>query len=402
VEQEIAEVQRLEAELLLERADLDAALDVRTRARDALDGRLADWGDIIADLEAGDTTAFEFVWPLLAYDRTFAEGMYYSVICAEDADFTPGDVNLDGIRPALAEGAEDELASFLEVCEIWDVEELDDFVDTPVISDVPTLVLLGRFDPITPPAYAEQAAATLANATVVVHPYGAHGVAFDDPCIDQVMTKFLADPSTTPDTSCVEEIEPEETVPADAVTLAIVGRFGMLDPGFLLAVAISGLVVLFTYTTLPVAVGLGIRQANRRERTPVSVPTPADGLAVRQPLPAPEPGPSALIRWPMMLGLGAGYGLAATILDFGLGVALVDVSFNRTSYLGAIALPPETRWLLPIPWLLAVLALLMAVIAVRRWSVKQWSVWGKLYATLLALAGVAGVVLAASQGLFRI
>lgn len=358
---------------------------------------------IIADLEAGDTTAFEFVWPLLAYDRTFAEGMYYSVICAEDADFTPGDVNLDGVRPALAEGAEDELTSFLEVCEIWDVEELDDFVDTPVSSDVPTLVLSGRFDPITPPAYAEQAATTLANATVVVHPYGAHGVAFDHPCIDRVMTSFLADPTTSPDTSCVEEIEPEETVPADAVTLAIVGRFGMLDPRFLLAVALSGLVVLVTYSTLPVAMGLGIRQANRRDRTPTTGPTPADGLAVHRPLPTPEAEPtepSKLIRWPTMLGLGAGYGLAATILAFGLGLALVDVSFNRTSYLGAIALPPETRRLLPIPWLLAVLAVLMAGIAVRRWSVKQWSVWGKLYTSLLALAAIAGVMLAAGQGLF--
>ncbi|MGF1668623.1 MAG: alpha/beta hydrolase, partial [Acidimicrobiia bacterium] len=360
---------------------------------------------IIADLEAGDTTALEFVWPLLAYDRTFAEGMYYSVICAEDADFAPGDVNLDGVRPALAEGAADELAAFLEVCGIWDVDELDDFVDTPVASDVPTLVLSGRFDPITPPVYGEQAAATLSNATVVVHPYGAHGVAFDNPCIDQVMTAFLTNPDATVDTSCVGSIGPEETVPADAVTLAIVGAFGMLDSGFLLAAALSGLAVLFTYTTLPVAVGLGIRQANRPNRPPAPPAEPSDGPLPLQPLPPPvaEPSePSKLIRWPMTLGLGAAYGLAATILAFGLAVLLSDVAFNRTAYLGAMALPPEARWLLPFPWLLAVLAVAITVVAVRRWSVKQWSVWGKLYTTLLALAAVAGVVLAAGQGLFGI
>ncbi len=356
---------------------------------------------IIADLEAGDATALEFVWPLIAYDRTFAEGMYYSVICAEDADFTPGDINLDGVRPAFAEGAEDELAAFLEVCEVWDVDELDDFVDTPVTSDVPTLVLSGRFDPITPPAYAEQAAATLTNATVVVHPYGAHGVAFDNPCIDQVMASFLADPESIVDTSCVGAIEPDETVPADAVTLAMVGRFGMLDPDFLVAAALSGLVVLFTYTTLPVAVGLGIRQANRPKPTPL--PPPVDDPFTMPSIPAPvaEPSePSRLIRWPATLGLGAVYGLAATLLAFGLGVVLVDVAFDRTSYLGAIALPPQARWLLPIPWVLAVLAVVLTVVAVRRWGVKQWSVWGKLYASLLAIAAIAGVVLAANQGLF--
>jgi hypothetical protein len=102
----------------------------------------------------------------------------------------------------------------------------------------------------------------------------------------------------------------------------------------------------------------------------------------------------------MTLGLGAAYGLAATILAFGLAVLLVDVAFNRTSYLGAVALPSEARWLRPFPWLLAVLAVVLTVVAVRRWSVREWSVWGKLYATLLALAAVAGVVLAAGQGLF--
>jgi pimeloyl-ACP methyl ester carboxylesterase len=375
---------------------------------------------IIADLEDGDATAIEFVLPLIAFDRTFSEGMYYTVICAEDADFAPSDVNLDGVRPQFADGAIDEASAFLEYCELWEVEELDASVDDPVTSDVPTLLLSGRFDPITPPSNGDLAAATLTNSTHVVHPYGAHGVAFDDPCIDSVMAAFLADPDTAPDTSCVAGIQPEETVPADAVTLALVGEFGMLDSSFLIAAALTGLVVLFTYTTLPVAVGLGIRHLMRRNRTTAPTPLPPvapgpfeDPLSAQpfsqppappigQPLPAPQPEPSkhsALIRWPMTLGVGAAYGLAATVLAVGLGLALVEVAFNSTAYLGAVALPPSTRWLLLIPWLLLALAVTLSVIAVRRWGVKEWSVWGKLYTTLLALAAVVGFVLAAGEGL---
>lgn len=375
---------------------------------------------MIADVERGDLTAVEFYWPMIAFDRTFSEGMYYSVLCAEDADFTVADAELDTVRPAFAEPTEEFLEFVLEVCDLLGVEELDDVVDEPVVSDIPTLLLSGRFDPITPPSNAELAAATLSNSTDVVHPYGAHGVAFGDPCIDGIVTDFLSDPDVPPDTSCVASIEPEETVPASAQTMAIVGGFSMLDTGFLLAVLISGLVLLFTYTTLPVGIGLAIRQAVRPRQaaaTPAALPPPTLPPAAQPPptlppptLPPPTlpmdptPAPAAhstLIRWPVALGVAALYGLAGTVLALGLGVAMADGIVNRMSYLTALTLPSGVRWLFPIPWLLAVLALFMVVIAVRRWTVKEWSLWGKLYYTPLALAAVIGVVVAASQGLFR-
>lgn len=368
---------------------------------------------MIADVERGDLTAVEFYWPLIAFDRTFSEGMYYSVLCAEDADFTTADAELDTVRPAFAESTEEFLEFVLEVCDLLGVERLDDVVDEPVVSDIPTLLLSGRFDPITPPSNAELAAATLSNSTHVVHPYGAHGVAFGDPCIDGIVTDFLSDPDVPPDTSCVASIEPEETVPASAQTMAIVGGFSMLDSGFLLAVAISGLVLLLTYTTLPVAIGLAIREAVRPRRDAVaasSVPFQG-GAAVYSPTqmpPPPTPTPTAeptahstLIRWPVALGVAALYGLAGTVLALGLGVAMLDAILNRMSYLTALTLPSEVRWLFPIPWLLALLALSMVVIAVCRWTAKEWSVWGKLYYTPLAAAAVVGVVVAAGQGLFR-
>lgn len=60
-EHEIAEVQRLQAQLDEELADLEAAREVRSRARDALDARLDEWSDIIADWETIEQDLTDFI-----------------------------------------------------------------------------------------------------------------------------------------------------------------------------------------------------------------------------------------------------------------------------------------------------------------------------------------------------
>ncbi len=58
---DIAEVERLEAELDEEREELDAALVIRARARDALDARLDEWKDIIAEWENIEQGLTDFI-----------------------------------------------------------------------------------------------------------------------------------------------------------------------------------------------------------------------------------------------------------------------------------------------------------------------------------------------------
>ena len=41
----------------------------------------------------GRYSLLQAIYPLVAFDRTFASGMYYSVMCAEDADFTLADLD---------------------------------------------------------------------------------------------------------------------------------------------------------------------------------------------------------------------------------------------------------------------------------------------------------------------
>ena len=121
----------------------------------------------IDDATRNDFRVLGQVLPLIVFDRTFSLGMHYPVICAEDADFAPEDAPLEGVRPFIALDGRRSLEGALERCAVWQVEPLEPFVDEPVVSDVPTLVLSGRFDPITPPAFGDVVARTLSRAKVL-------------------------------------------------------------------------------------------------------------------------------------------------------------------------------------------------------------------------------------------
>src|SRR5260370_35287450 len=70
-----------------------------------------------------------------------------------------------------------------------------------VKSAIPTLVLEGRLDAITPPAYGRLAAQTLTHSFYVEFPDRGHSVRGDS-CSYQIITAFLAQPTIAPDSHC--------------------------------------------------------------------------------------------------------------------------------------------------------------------------------------------------------
>ena len=66
--------------------------------------------------------------------------------------------------------------SSLKICEAWDVPPAEPTTNEAVSSDIPTLILAGQLDPITPPSYGELAAQTLPNSTFLLFPNVGHGV----------------------------------------------------------------------------------------------------------------------------------------------------------------------------------------------------------------------------------
>lgn len=95
----------------------------------------------------------------------------------------------------------------LRDCPVWNVPATPKDLRTPRQSAIPTLVVSGTFDAVTPPSTGVTAAAALSRATVLAFPGVGHGVVQSSPCAQQVFASFLAEPGA-PDTACVAALTP--------------------------------------------------------------------------------------------------------------------------------------------------------------------------------------------------
>jgi len=148
----------------------------------------------------------------LKYDD-YSEGMYYSVICAEDVPFERADDVIAAgaqLPPRIDAVLTKAVMQTFDHCHVWDVPAADASEKLPVVSDIPALLFSGAYDPITPPAWAEAAAQSLSNSWHFVFPAAGHGALGSSDCADWLALQFLAQPSAGPDGSCIEELRPPD------------------------------------------------------------------------------------------------------------------------------------------------------------------------------------------------
>ena len=147
-------------------------------------------------------------------DDTLALLMHFTVVCTEDADYQLEDVAL-AHGGAIARGYSHlDTLQYLKVCDRLQLKTLPSSADTPVVSDIPTLVLSGHFDPATPPSLLSQLLPTLANAHSYTFPDGAHGQLWPfGPCAAQLFDSFIQSPLTAPDDACIATDSLEFFVP---------------------------------------------------------------------------------------------------------------------------------------------------------------------------------------------
>ncbi len=93
------------------------------------------------------------------------------------------------------------------VCILWNVPPAASKENEAVISDIPTLVFSGRYDPVTPPRWGQLAAETLSHHYFYEFPNLSHGVMRSNPCALQMGLAFLANPLDAPDLSCMNELD---------------------------------------------------------------------------------------------------------------------------------------------------------------------------------------------------
>jgi pimeloyl-ACP methyl ester carboxylesterase len=135
-----------------------------------------------------------------------ANGMQYSVICSEDEPFFAG---VDRAAIAKTYQGTDMVDALHEICRLWPKGPVDTDLHAPLHSDIPTLLLSGEADPVTPPVDAERAADGLTRHRHLILKGEGHGQ-LPTGCMPIVAADFLdhAAPDKL-DASCLDRHTPE-------------------------------------------------------------------------------------------------------------------------------------------------------------------------------------------------
>jgi len=371
---------------------------------------------MIYDVQNGNYEFFQRIYSLLLFDRSMSLGMYYSVVCAEESNFNPNNQDLAGVHAQIAKYESREPNFILNSCKIWDVKSLGPAVDQPVQSDVPTLLLSGGFDPITPIAYADTAAKTLQHHYEFLFPTGGHGQALDGDCQNGIIRAFLDNPSQKPDASCIAGISklvfytPTNTIniPILIKVLNLEGYTGVQ----LIVFFLCSLFLLSALLSIPI---IWLVQRSRRKKYAVPLPSASpissiqgsDIIVPSDVTYSPEPVQSTemldqswlstfLSRTAGWVAFFAGPVLASFML--GLTVLVVDMAIKNDNRL-FFGVPTSARVLFILPLIFLILSIWMFAASLSAWIQKSWSVWSRLYYTMLAVAAWVCLVILASWGI---
>lgn len=131
-------------------------------------------------------------------------GMHFTVLCNEDYPQYQAREFVES-EHFLRLGA---VKSSAEICAQWPRFPLPEKFLTELHSDVPTLLLSGARDPVTPPVWAEQVKAGLTRVKHGVAPGGHHSITRDG-CVAKVIAQFIHTGDIERlDIACIEKILP--------------------------------------------------------------------------------------------------------------------------------------------------------------------------------------------------
>ena len=141
-----------------------------------------------------------------------AEGMALATECTDQAPLV--DIKTDGELPPDV-GRWGTYAGLImsQHCDAWPAGAGDPTFSEPVASDLPTLVLSGTADPITPTPRAQTVADHLSNGTFVTFESFGHGVWDTSDCSESIVMDFLSDPTAALDVSCATALGPRDFFP---------------------------------------------------------------------------------------------------------------------------------------------------------------------------------------------
>lgn len=156
-----------------------------------------------------------------SYGLSLSEVMFHSVQCYDDVNFSSREAilaKMEGLPAQISflytANNDDYADDQLEFCNTWTGgQRADDREDEAVFSAIPTLLTVGQFDPITPPAWAYLAAETLSESFVYEFPGTGHPAWGGGDCPRSMIVGFISDPFSEPDASCISEMSAPQFAP---------------------------------------------------------------------------------------------------------------------------------------------------------------------------------------------
>ena len=132
-------------------------------------------------------------------------GMHNSVVCTEDVP-RYDDMDIDEAALEATYIGPMQVRLLRAICASWPAGEMDADFQEPVAAPQPVLLLSGEADPVTPPRFADAAAASLSNALHLVGRDQGHGLAIRG-CTPRIMASFVAAGSIDDiDGSCLDRV----------------------------------------------------------------------------------------------------------------------------------------------------------------------------------------------------
>jgi pimeloyl-ACP methyl ester carboxylesterase len=157
----------------------------------------------LAAIVAGDPLLCAGYRPQCEPQEPFSLGAYLTVLCRDQAPFVD--------RGALESGTAGDAAfaqvfgqhPYLAACEAWDVPPADPEVHEPVLTNVPLLIMAGRFDSFSPPPVARAAAESFGKAWVL-EVTDTHNTFGHSDCSLEIRNAWIDDPTSAPTgTACL-------------------------------------------------------------------------------------------------------------------------------------------------------------------------------------------------------
>ena len=182
---------------------------------------------LIYDVKDGRTNDVSTILSsLLAQQDYVSQGMQLSVQCNEEISFsTPGDFvpapNFPYLNPIFEASGVTGQFGFVQ-CDLWQAGQADAIENEPVRSDIPTLILAGEYDPITPPSWGVDVAEGFSQSTYYEFPGIGHGASISGDCPLEITQAFIADPASEPESACLAEMAgPAFAVPTGETAVSV-------------------------------------------------------------------------------------------------------------------------------------------------------------------------------------